>query len=438
MDYGAWVAILTFIGMFACLLLGMPIFISLLASAFVGSWLIGGLNFTLQQFTTAPYYITATYSFAVIPLFILMSVLAARSGLAQDAYDVASKWLGRLRGGLLMATVGSGAVFGAACGSSLASAAVFTKTALPELKKLKYDTSTSMGCVAAAGSLASLIPPSVGILIVCIIVDASIGRALVAGIIPGIFLAVLFMLTIQVIGFFKPKAIPRLFSKATWKERLSALVLIGPIIIIVLLVIGGMYFGVFPPTIGGAIGSAAVLVVIVLRRVNLRTIADSFSETVILNAQIFPLIIAGFLFARFIGVSRLPNTLLQLVVDANFSPLLLMLVIVIFYLFIGCVLEFTSMGIITLPIVYPLLTGVGFDPIALIIVLILLAEIAFITPPIGMNVFLIAGIERVSPEVVFRGVLPFFVTCLVMLWLLVLFPKIATWLPDLFYGRVSF
>jgi len=434
MDYGAWVGLLTFIGMFIFLLIGVPIFICLLAAAFVGSWLIAGPVYTLQQFASAPYHITSTYTFAVVPLFILMSVLAADCGIAGDAYDAASKWLGRLRGGLLMATVGSAAIFGAACGASIASAAVFSKTALPELDKCRYNRSLSTGCIAVAGNLASLIPPSVGIIIICLLVDASIGRALVAGVIPGILLALLLMLVVQILGFVKPAAMPKQTAVFTWNKRFSSLWQIAPVIFIVLLVIGGMYIGAFPPTVGGAIGSVGVLIVAALRRVTPRVVAHSFYETVLINAQLFPLIIAGFLFSRFIALSGLSEALLGLITRANFHPLALMLMIIIFYLFIGCVLEFMSMAIITLPIVYPLLTGVGFDPTATIIILVLLSEIALITPPIGMSVFLIAGVAKEKPETVFKGVLPFFAASVTLLWLMVFFPAIATWLPNLFYG----
>jgi len=223
--------------------------------------------------------------------------------------------------------------------------------------------------------------------------------------------------------------------RMSWKERFSSLLLIVPVLFIVLLIIGGMYFGVFPPTVGGAIGSVGVLLIAVFRRVGIKAIGDAFYEAVLLNAQLFPLIISGFLFARFMAVSGLPKMLLQLVIDAHLPPLTVMLIIIIFYLFIGCVLEFMSMAVITLPIVYPLLLGVGFDPIATIIIIVFLSEVALLTPPIGMSAFVVAGVAGVSPEVVFRGITPFFIVCLVMLSLMVFFPEIVTWLPNLFYGR---
>ena len=437
MDYGAWVGLWTFIGMFVFLMLGVPIFICLFAAAFVGSWLIGGPIYTLQQFASAPYHITSSYTFAVVPLFILMSVLAADCGIAQGAYDAARKWLGGLRGGLLMVTVGAAGMFGAACGSSIATSAVFAKMALPELKKYRYDSSLSMGCIAAGGTLDALIPPNVGTIIVCILVDASVGKALVAGVIPGIIYGLLLMATIQVLGFLRPQAIPRLDIKVSWEERFSSLILICPVLFIVLLIIGGMYFGVFPPTVGGAMGSVGVLLIALFRRTGIKVIGHSFYEAVLLNTQLFPLLISGFLFARFIALSGLPKFLLQLVIEAHFPPLIVMLIVIIFYLFIGCVLEFMSMAVITLPIVYPLLLGVGFDPIATIIIIVFLSEVALLTPPIGMSAFVVAGVAGVPPEVVFRGITPFFMVCLVMLSLMVFFPEIVTWLPNLFYGRVS-
>jgi tripartite ATP-independent transporter DctM subunit len=295
-----------------------------------------------------------------------------------------------------------------------------------------------MGCIAAGGSLDALIPPNVGTIIVCILVDASIGKALVAGIIPGVVYAALLMMTIQLIGLFKPTAVPKIDISVSWQERFSSLSLILPVVFIVLLIIGGMYLGVFPPTVGGAMGSVGVLIVAAIRRTGIKVIGHSFYEAVLLNTQLFPLIISGFLFARFMALSGLPKALLQLIIDAQIPPLAVMLVVIIFYLIIGCVLEFMSMAVITLPIVYPLLLGVGFDPIATVIILVFLSEIALITPPIGMSAFVVAGVADVPPEVVFRGILPFFFTGLVLLWVLVFFPAIAIWLPNLFYGRVSF
>jgi tripartite ATP-independent transporter DctM subunit len=434
MDPNSWVAVWTFLGMFILLVLGMPIFICMLTGAFVGCMLIGGPVFTLQTFASAPYSVASTYTFAVVPLFILMSVLAANCGLAQAAFNAASRWIGKVRGGLLMATIGSAAIFGATCGASIAAAAVFSKIALPELIKYKYNKRASMGCISTAGSLASLIPPSVGIIIISILADTSIGRGLVAGIMPGIVLALLLIAMVAVRGIIRPQDIPRVDVTYSWKEKFSSLKMLGPVLFVVVIVIAGMFFGVFPPTVGGAIGSVGVLLVAAISRVGWKVIRESFMETVLLNSQIFPLIISGFIFSRFVSLSGLPNDLMELIAAAHMSKYLLMLMVVIFYLFIGCVLEFMSMAIITVPLIYPLLMASGFDPIATVIILVLLSEIALITPPIGMSCYIVAGIAKVSPEEVFKGILPFFAMAVLLLCLLIFFPKIATWLPNLVYG----
>jgi tripartite ATP-independent transporter DctM subunit len=433
MEYGAWVGLWTFIGMLVLIFLGVPLFVSMAAAALVGSLLVGGVNYTFQQFAAAPYFITSTFTFAVVPLFVLMSVLAADCGIAEAAYDFAYKWMGKFRGGLLIATVVASAIFGAACGIFLASAAVFAKIALPQLERHQYDKSLSMACIATSGTLAVLIPPSVPIIIFCILLDVSIGRTLVAGIMPGIVLCLLLIAGITVIGAFRPQTMPTPDVKISWRERFASVTMVGPVLFLVAIVIGGMYFGVFAPTVGGAIGSAGVLLVALARRVKFATIAHSAYEAILINAQLFPLIICGFLFARFILLSGLSNNLMHLIASANVPPLVLMLIVVIFYLFVGCVLEFLSMAIITLPLVFPLLTGVGFDPIATVIIIIMLSQIATITPPVGLAVFAVASIANVKPEAVFRGVLPFFFICLMLTWLIVLFPQIATWLPGLFY-----
>lgn len=413
--------------------IGVPVFISMLVMAFVGSLLVAGPSFTFQQFTVAPYNVTSSYAFAVVPLFILMSSLAANSGIAEDAFELARKWLGKVRGGLLMVTIWASALFGASCGSSIASAAVFSKMAYPELMRHKYDRYLSMGCIAASGSLASLIPPSVGVVIICILVEQSIGKCLVAGIIPGLILASFYMAAVLVYGLFRPEALPKLKIEVSWRERWASLLGVLPIFVTVVFIIGGMYFGVFPPTVGGAIGAATVLTIALLKRVPASRILMAFKETVVLNAQIFPLIISGFLFSRFMAISGLPRALMDAISQAELSPYMLMAMVIVFYLIIGCVLEFMSMAVVTAPVIYPMLLKAGFDPIATVVVLVFLSEIALLTPPIGMTCFAVSSILGVRLEEAFKSVVIFYVPCMVLLVLLVLFPEISTFLPNLFY-----
>lgn len=433
MDHNAWVGFLCFLAMLGLVTVGVPVFISMLVMAFVGSIVVAGPSFTFQQFTVAPYNVTSSYAFAVVPLFILMSTLAANSGIAEDAFELARRWLSKVKGGLLMVTIWASALFGASCGSSIASAAVFSKMAYPELMKHKYDRYLSMGCIAASGSLASLIPPSVGVVIICILVEQSIGKCLVAGVIPGLLLASFYMTTVQIYGLFRPEALPKVHMEVSWRERWASLLGVLPVFITVVFIIGGMYFGFFPPTVGGAIGSATVFVIALLKRVPKKRILEAFKETVILNAQIFPLIISGFLLSRFMAISGLPKALMDAISEAGISPYMLMALVILFYLIIGCVLEFMSMAVVTAPVIYPMLIKAGFDPIATVVILVFLSEIALLTPPIGMTCFAVSSVLGVKLEEAFKSVILFYAPCMVLLVLLVLFPEISTFLPNLFY-----
>jgi C4-dicarboxylate transporter DctM subunit len=412
----------------------VPIFISMFASAFVGFWLVGGLSYALLQFRIAPYHISATYVFGVVPMFILMGIIAGECGLAEDIYKAMSRWFGQLHGGLLMATVAGAGFFGACTGTSLASAAVFTRISLPELARYKFDKSLSMGAIAASGSLASLIPPSVPIVVFCVLAEISIGRSLVGGIIPGILLTALLMACVSLLGLIYPKRIPAAIGmKVTWRERFSSVWLLWPVLGLFLLVVGGMYAGFFPATTGGAIGAAGVLIYALFRGIEKRKLLNCFWEMAIVNVQLFPLIIGGYLFGRFIARSGLAATLLDLIAQSGLQPLAIMGIVIIIYIFLGCVMELFSLLIITVPLLFPILEGLGFDPIHICIILVFVASIAMITPPIGVVCFLIASIARVDSSEVFRGILPYFFVIVATLALIVFFPAIVTWLPNLLY-----
>jgi tripartite ATP-independent transporter DctM subunit len=433
MDFEALVGVYCFVGMLVMVMIGVPIFISMFLSAFIGYWVIGGSSFALTQFTNAPYEITSNYTFAVIPMFILMGILAAESGIAQDAYIAVSKWFSQIRGGPLMATVGAAALFGACSGASLASSAVFTKISLPELEKHKYDRNLSMGCMAASGGLSSLIPPSIPIIIFCVLTQVSVGKALAAGIIPGIILMIMFILSIWAIGKISKNKIPSTDIKISWKERFVSLKMIWPILVLFLLAIGGIYAGIFPPTVGGAVGAAGALVYALFRRIGKKKILNSFWETVLINAQLFPIVMAGFFFGRFIALSGLPADFVDLITSANLHPAILITLVVILYIFLGCVMEILSILIITIPVIFPILTSLGFEPLSLCIALVFLSEIASLTPPIGMTVFIVASVAKVDPIEVFRGIFPFFLLELVLLIIILVFPVLTTWLPNILF-----
>lgn len=435
MEYGAWVGLWVFLGMFLLIFLGVPMFISMAGAAMVGFWLLGGATYALQQFSSSAYSIAANFGFAVVPLFILMSVLAADCGVASASYEAPMLWFRKLRGGLLIAITVASAIFGACCGMPLATIAVFAKTATSEIERYKYDKSLGLGCIAVSGAVDNLIPPSVTTIIFCILVEQPIGKALVAGVVPGLLLVLAIIAAIVIIGIIKPETMPKIETVSTWKEKIASLKLLGPVVFLIVIIIGGMYFGFFAPTVGGAIGSLGVLVIALIRKMKLRAIAHSFYETIMINAQIYPLIIGGFLFARFITLSGLPRGLADLIAAAHLSPFALMFIVIVFYMIVGCVMEFLAIAIITLPLIFPLLVGAGFDPIVMIIVLIMLISIAGITPPVGMGAFVVASIAKVKPEVVFKGIIPYLAASFVLLILVIVFPQIVLWLPDLLYGK---
>lgn len=433
MDPDALVGLYCFIGMLALILLGVPIYLPMLVVAVVGFWIIGGPAFAMAQATTAVYNITSDYAFAVLPMFVLMGTIAGECGIAEDAYNAVAKWVMKIRGGLLMATIGGNALFGACSGAPTGSTLVFTKIALPQLNKYGYDKRLSMACIASGAVLVTLIPPSIPIIMTCILVDLSVGKALMAGVIPGILTGVALALTVWLTGIINPKQVPVATDiRITWRERFASLKLLWPIVFLFILVMGGLYAGVFPPTIGGAIGAAGTIVyAFAMRRMNFRKLYQAFWDAVVINAQIFPMIIGGMIFSRLIALSGLAQGFNDFLVSVQLPPLAVFAVVILFYILMGCVMDLIAIIIITLPIVFPILTGLGFDPYAVVIILLFMGAIGSITPPVGMSCFIVAIAADEDAMEVYKGILPFFIVQLALVVLIIFVPSIASWLPSL-------
>ena len=433
MDQEALIGLYCFLGMLVFILAGVPIFLPMMISAVIGFWLIGGPTFALAQATTAVYNITSDYAFAVLPMFVLMGTIAGECGIAEDAYKAMSKWVMKIRGGLLMATIGANALFGACSGAPTGSTLVFTKIALPQLDKFGYDKRLSMACISSAAVLITLIPPSIPIIMTCILVDLSVGKTLMAGIIPGILTALALALTVWITGIINPKRVPVAMDiKITWRERFSSLKLLWPMVFLFLLVIGGLYAGVFPPTIAGAIGAAGTIVyAFSMRRMSWRKLYNAFWDSVVINAQIFPMIIGGMLFSRLIALSGLAQGFNDFLISVQLPPLGVLSIVIFFYIIMGCVMDLIAIIIITLPIVFPILTGLGFDPYAVVIILLFMGAIGSITPPVGMSCFIVAIAAEEDAMEVFKGILPFFFVQLALVVLIIFIPSIASWLPSL-------
>ena len=431
------IGVLVFLGLIALILNGIPIFVSLMLCAFAGFYLIGGPVFATTQFASAPFLNLASYNFAVFPMFMLLGVLSAESGVATNAYFAIRKWLGGVRGGLLMATIAANAVFGACSGNSMAASTVFCKIAMPELTKYGYDEDTSMGCITAAGALSALIPPSVGILMFAMLTDLSIGRGLMSGIGPGLLAMVMLMLTTRIVGVLSPGKIPYVApeeKKIPFREKMKTLPLLIPIICLFMLVIGGSFLGWFSTTVGGAIGAFAVFLYALVKRVPLKTLLKCIWEAAVMNASMLPLILGGTMFGRAISLSGLAKSLALMVVDLNLPAVLIVCIILIFYVVCGCILPVSPIIIITVPIVFPILEALGFSPYVMLVTIVFVIEMAGITPPVGMNTFVVANLMKVDPARVFKGALPYLICEVVVVILLIAFPTITTFLPNLLMG----
>lgn len=415
---------------------GVHIFISLIGVGFIGCVVLLGFSKSLSILTTTPFHTTASYSMIVMPLFILMGEFAFQGGLGTLAYSAASKWLGRVHGGLAMATTAAAAIFAAITGSSLASAATMGKVAIPEMTRLKYDIKLACGVVAASGALAALIPPSGIMILYVIFTGASLSKLMMAGIIPGVVSALVYMVMIYCRVRLNPTLGPRSEEIISWKEKLLAIRWLMPVAIVVLVMLGGLYAGVFSPIEAGAIGALAVFGVVLARRsIPLKGLKRSLTNTVRTTSMIIFIIIGAMIFSKFLALSRIPDALSSLVKSLTLPPMAVLVVILFIYIILGTFIDVVAMLALTLPIFFPVLDDFGFNDIWIGILIIKMVEIAVITPPIGMNVYVVKGVvgENVSIGQLFSGIFPFFLMELVILTILVCFPQISLWLPSMMF-----
>jgi tripartite ATP-independent transporter DctM subunit len=375
----------------------------------------------------------ASYNFSVIPLFILMGQFAFASGISQRLYDSAHKWLGHMRGGLAMATVGACAGFAAVCGSSTATAATMGMVALPEMRRHNYDPALATGSIAAGGSMGILIPPSVILIVYGIMTEQSIGKLFAAGFIPGIMEAVVYIITISIICKINPKLGPR-GPKLPFKSKVAGLWGgTAETMAIFILVLGGLFGGWFTPTEAG--GEAAALVLglsLAMRRLNWSGFVESVSSTTRTAAMILIIVLGAVIFNKFIAITRLPFALAEWVVGLDMPPMAVMGLIILVYLIGGCFMDALGLILLTVPIFFPVAVKLGFDPIWFGIIITRVTEIGVITPPVGMNVYVIKGVARDVPlSTIFRGIMPFLIADVFSILLLLFVPQITLWLPSL-------
>jgi tripartite ATP-independent transporter DctM subunit len=420
--------------MIALILLGVPVFLSMMISCFAGFCAIGGPQMAITQFTTAPLNVGASYTYAVLPLFMLIGSLAGVTGIAEGAFSSLEKWLGRIRGGLLYTLVLANAVFGACSGISTAGSITFARLALPELDKAGYDRKLSLGTICGAGVLSTLIPPSIGIIMICVIMgNMSIGTALNYGLSCGILMIIIMCIGVFIYVRLRPDKIPDTSQapKVPLKEKIISLKSLIPIVLVFLLIIGGTMLGWFAATVAGAVASVALIIYALIRRVPVKTIVNCVFDAAVTNAGFFPIIVAGNMFSRFVTTTQLVNGVANFITRLALPAYVVFLLVVVFYLFCGCVMDIMSIVIITVPIVLPLLTGLGYDQYIVCVLLVFMCDMAGLTPPIGMNVFAVSNALRIRPMEIFSGVAPFFLMQLAAVLIIGACPAIITWLPQL-------
>lgn len=427
------VGLIGIIALLLFILLGVPIAVSSTVVGFLGCWSLMGITPALGVMYTIPIAKVATYSLSVIPLFILMGVFALHGGIGKELYDACIKWLGRLPGGLAMATTAANGLFGACSGSSLAATATFTKLALPEMDRYNYDKRLSLGAIAASGSMAAMIPPSGMMVIFCTFSDVSLGKILVGGVIPGILSVIIYMASIYIRARRNPWLGPPINERISWKERLLSLrqLLTAAITFIVLL--GGIYLGFFSPTEGGAAGAFVIFLIVLVRgRFTRENFIESLLETVSTTAMIFFIIIGAMVFAQFLAVSQLPAYFVNFVKGSLLPSSLMVIMILLIYIFLGTFLDAVAMMALSLPIVFPMIEVLGINGIWFGIMVIKMTEVALITPPLGLNVYVVKGLapEEIKLEDIFMGIMPFLLMDIVTLAIIFTFPGVVTWLPN--------
>lgn len=415
--------------------MGMPIGFAMLLCGVAGFAYLVTLGGAFQVLAMVPYGLVTNYDYAVLPLFLLMAEICMAAGMGQSLYKLVYVWIGRLRGGLAIATMGACAFFAAASSSSIATAVTLGLVAIPEMRRYNYDTSLATGCLAAGGGLGILIPPSGVLMIYGIMTQQSISKLFIAGLLPGILLTVMFMVMIYIRARFNPKLAPA-GPKTSVREKLVATADSIEMVALLVVVIVGLIIGWFTPTEAGAAGALGALVLsLIRRRLSLKGFLHALVETIRTSGFIFVILIGAMTFNSFLAVSTIPMELAGWVSGLGLPSVVIMILIVILYLALGTFMDEVSMILLTIPIFFPLVTALGFDPIWFGIMIVMVVELGMISPPVGMTLYVIKGI---TPDVpigrIFRGVIPFLAVELVLVALIIAFPAIVTFLPSISAG----
>ncbi len=418
----------------------MPVAFVMALVGFIGVSLMASPNAGLILLSRSFYDTFASYDLTTIPLFILMGQLGFNSGISKRLYSAGYKFLGSIRGGLAMATVAACTAFGAVCGSSPATAATMATVGLPEMKRFNYDDALATGSVASGGGIGMIMPPSVVLIIYGILTEQSIGQLFVAGIFPALLVTLLFIGAIFITCLMDKNAGPA-GEKFSWAERFKALLGLGETLIIFALVVGGIFYGLFTPTEAASVGAFGVLIIAVLRRrLTWKGFVKSLMETLTTSCMILMLITGAVIFGKFLAVTRIPFEIASWVSELNMAPPLVIAVIIFIYLLGGCFMDALAFVTLTVPIFFPVVMELGYDPIWFGIIIVMVTEMGVITPPVGINVYVVYGVAQnvlshnVALEKIFKGIIPFLIALIVGIIILIAFPWIILFLPELMYS----
>jgi tripartite ATP-independent transporter DctM subunit len=415
------------------LFLGMPIAFVMMLVGFLGLWSLSSLGAALPKVADTVYGVAANYPYTIIPLFILMGSFAGSGGITRELYNTFDKWFRRMPGGLGIATIAACAGFAAVSGSSVAAAAAMGNVALPEMRRFGYAPRLACGVVAAGGTLSFLIPPSLGFVVFGMLTEQSIGKLLISGIFPGLLLSIAYIAVVLILVKMDPSIAPRSEEKVTFRQKLIALKGVWETLLVFFIVMGGIYLGFINPTEAGAIGASALLIIVLLkRRLTWKSLFDALLEMTRISVMVLFLVAGATVFSYFLALSTIPTVVSSWIAGLGVSKYVILTIIIAIYFVLGCFLDSVSMMVLTLPVIFPVIVAIGFNPIWFGVVAVLMMEAGLITPPVGLNVYTIAGIAKDVPMAdIFRGSMPFLLSIIVTAIILTIFPIIALYLPSL-------
>jgi len=418
--------------LFALLAASVPVAFAMAIIGFGGFALVVSPEAAMSMITLDLYDTFSSYSLTVVPLFVLMGQVAFHAGISRRLFNAAYHWLGGMPGGLAMATVGACTAFGAICGSGPATAATMASVALPEMKRYKYSMELGCGAVAAGGSLGMLIPPSVVFIVYAIMTEQSVGKLFIAGIVPGVLIALLFCLTIYLNCKRRPHLGPAA-QRFTWAAKFASLAGVIETLVLFVVVMGGMFQGFFTPTEAAAIGAAGTLVIaLVKRQLGWKVLIRSLQETVRTSCMVMIIVTGAVIFGHFLAVTQIPVKLASTLASLPLPGWSIMGLVILFYLLAGCFVDALGLILLTIPIFYPVVMQLGYDPIWFGVIIVVVTQMGVVSPPVGVCVYVVSGIERDVPlQTIFRGALPFLAALILAAILLIAFPKICLFLPEM-------